>query len=141
MLKLQRALHQMNLWITTEVVASKLKGYGNLERLKGIDAVIADQVEKFTTGEWEITVEEFVDYSNKDLADAGFGRNDKINKEGYVMYLVPITLYPLMPEELVVFDVDDVNLTTRKTMREILKRYSDSDLSYGVVVQEDGTDV
>lgn len=140
MLKLQRALEQMTLWIAVEAVSARLCGQGDMKRVRGIDKVIDEHIEKYTQGNWEITVEEFVDYDNKDLSVSGFKRQEFANDGGWVMYLLPTVIYPLMPSELVVYASEDTQLSKPLTMEQVIKSYGEGNTMYGIVVQEDGTD-
>ena len=144
MLPLEQASRDIQLWTTIQVI----DGFINTKqthRLKSIYDVLQDQIDEHTKGYGEFTVEDFVNYSNRDLEKAGFMRQGKPNDKGEVLYLIPLVLYPIMPQELMVFDIDDTEFAHPKTMRELLKsmvgKNKPPTVPHGIVVQaEYGTD-
>ena len=144
MLPLEKASRDIQLWTTIQVI----DGFINTKqthRLKNIYDVLQDQIDEHTKGMGEFTVEDFVNYSNHDLERAGFKRHGEPNDKGEVLYLIPLVLYPIMPQELKVFDIDDTEFAHPKTMKKLLKSMVGKNVAplvaHGILVQaEYGTD-
>lgn len=138
MMQLEQASRDIQLWTTLQVI----DGYINTKqtkRLRSIYDVLKVLIDEYTKGEKEFTVEDFVNYSDKDLERAGFRRHGKPNDKGEVLYLIPLVLYPIMPQELIVFGIDDNEFAYPKTMKELLKsmvgKHVTPSVSHGVLLQ------
>lgn len=140
MMPLEQASRDIQLWTTLQVINGYLDTKNtHRHRLRSIYDVLKDQIDEHTKGEKEFTVEDFVNYSNKDLEAAGFRRHGEPNEKGEVLYLIPIVLYLVMPEELVVFDIDDEARAFPKTMAKLLVSMGGEEeiVPHGIVVQSD----
>lgn len=144
MMPLEQASKAIQLWTTIQVI----DGYINTKqthRLRSIYDVLKDQIDEHTQGMGEFTVEDFVNYSNKDLERAGFRRHGEPNDNGDVLYLIPLVLYLIMPQELMVFDIDDTKFAYPKSMKRLLKSMVGKNVeplvAHGILVQSDIEDV
>lgn len=138
--KFQMVYDEISKWVSQAAITNYLSVKQKYK--SSVEEVINDHIEMYTKGAGEITVEDFVDHSNKDLEAAGFGRNELVYGSDQVMYLIPIILYPLMPEELVVYPYTDVKLEYPKTIGFIRKEFKNKGFDtlgegYGVVVNKD----